>query len=192
MNPGTELKAAMAAGFGIEVRSYDPFLGPPPPAGVILVDDLDAALRTADLVSLHVPSMDRPVQGPDQIARPKSSAIVVNRPRGDGIDEATLASALSEDRLQGVGLDVYSSEPPESDNPIFRRTEAVLTPHSANRTVECAERMAMVSAKNIIDFFHSRLDPALVVNGQAIGFGDGSQPVTPGTAAMSEAGNEPS
>ncbi len=91
-----------------------------------------------------------------------------------------------------MGLDVYASEPPESDNPIFRRTEAVLTPHSANMTVECAERMAMVSATNVVDFFHGRLDPALVVNGQAIGFSDGSQSAAPGTAALSEAGNEPS
>jgi len=129
MNPGTELKASMAA-------------------GVILVDDLDAALRTADLVSRHVPSIDRPVLGPDQIALHKPSAIVVNTPRGDGIDETALASALLKGRLQGVGLGVRSSEPPKSDNPIFRRTEAVLTPHSASMTVECAERMAMVSANH--------------------------------------------
>lgn len=173
MNPGTELKASMAA-------------------GVIPVDDLDAALRTADLVSLHVPSMDRPVLGPDQIALLKPSAIVVNTPRGDGIDEATLASALSEGRLQGVGLDVCSSEPPESDDPVFRRAEAVLTPHSASMTGEWAERMATASSRKIIDFFHDRLDPAIMVNSQAIGFGDGFQPVTPGTAAVSEAGNEPS
>jgi D-3-phosphoglycerate dehydrogenase len=136
--------------------------------------------------------MDRPVLGPDQIDLLKASAVVVNTARGNGIDEAALTSALSEGVLQGVGLDVYSSEPPESDNPIFRGTETVLTPHSASMTVECAERMAMVSAKNIIDFFHGRLDPALVVNGHVIGLGDGSQSAAPGTAAMSEAGNEPS
>ena len=35
---------------------------------------------------------------------------------------------------------------------------------------ECAARMGVVSARNIIDFFAGRLDPALVVNASAIGF----------------------
>ena len=45
----------------------------------------------------------------------------------------------------------------------------MLTPHNAALTVECAERMAIASVQNVLDFFAGRLDPALVVNAAALG-----------------------
>jgi D-3-phosphoglycerate dehydrogenase len=43
--------------------------------------------------------------------------------------------------------------------------QVVLSPHIAGLTVECAERMAVSSIQNVLDFFAGRIDPALVVNG---------------------------
>ena len=43
--------------------------------------------------------------------------------------------------------------------------QVVLSPHIAGLTAECAERMAVSSVRNVLDFFAGRLDPALVVNG---------------------------
>jgi D-3-phosphoglycerate dehydrogenase / 2-oxoglutarate reductase len=45
----------------------------------------------------------------------------------------------------------------------------VLTPHNAALTAECAERMALASVQNVLDFFAGTLDPALVVNAASIG-----------------------
>jgi len=40
----------------------------------------------------------------------------------------------------------------------------LLTPHIAGLTTECAERMAVGSVQNVLDFFNGRIDPNLVVN----------------------------
>ena len=177
--------AAMARGFGIEVWAYDPFLSGPPPADVALIDDLGAALPDVDLISLHAPKTERPILGAAEVARLKSSAVVVNAARGGAVDEAALASALSEGRLQGVGLDVYSTEPPAADNPVIGLPEAVLTPHTASMTQECAERMAVVAARNIVDCFNGRLNPDLVVNGEAIGLGGAPEGMQAGARGAS-------
>ncbi len=50
----------------------------------------------------------------------------------------------------------------------------ILTPHIAGLTAEAAERMAIASVRNVLDFFNERLDPALVVNGTAIGAFNGA------------------
>lgn len=44
----------------------------------------------------------------------------------------------------------------------------ILTPHTAGLTAEAAERMAVSSVQNVLDFFAGKLDPALVVNAAAI------------------------
>ncbi len=162
--------AHLAAAFDMRVLAYDPFAAAPP-EGVEILADLDQALTQSDVVTLHLPGTDRPVLGADQIARLRPGAIVVNAARGGAVDEAALAQALDEGRLHGAGLDVFASEPPQAGNPVTGRADIVLTPHVASMTVECAERMAVAAARNIVDYFHNRLDPALVVNADAIGFG---------------------
>ena len=94
----------------------------------------------------------------------KSSAVVINAARGGVVDETALVDALQGKQIAAAGLDVFESEPPAKGNPLFALDNVVLTPHTAGLTEECAERMAVASAQNILDYFAGRLDPALVVN----------------------------
>lgn len=160
--------AKMAAGFDIKVIAYDPY-ATQPPENVTMVDDFHEGLKAADLVSLHIPKADKPLIGAQELALMKPTAVVVNTARGGMIEEAALAQALNEGRLQGAGVDVFTQEPTHPDNPLLTPSQAILTPHSASMTLECAERMAVVSAQNIVDFFNGKLDPALVVNSKEIG-----------------------
>jgi D-3-phosphoglycerate dehydrogenase len=162
--------ARMAAGFDIRVRAYDPFMKGEVPAGVTMVEDLHGALAAADLISLHVPRTDAPLIGAAEIALMKPTAIIVNTARGGTIDEAALAIALKAGRIFGAGLDVFEDEPLTIANRLTSSPQAILTPHSASMTVECAERMAIAAAKNIVDFMQGRLDPKLVVNAGTINF----------------------
>jgi D-3-phosphoglycerate dehydrogenase len=98
----------------------------------------------------------------------KPSAIVINTARGGLIDEAALVAALSQGRLAGAGLDVFASEPPPPDHPLFASNRVVLSPHSAGLTQECAARMSISAVHNILDFFEGKLDPTLVVNADSI------------------------
>lgn len=163
--------AKMAAGFDIKVTAYDPYAGEPPD-GVTMVDDFHEGLRAADMVSLHIPKADKPLIGEQELALMKPSAVVVNTARGGMVEEAALAQALNEGRLHGAGIDVFTQEPTDPANPLLTASQAILTPHSASMTLECAERMAVVSAQNIVDFFKGKLDAKLVVNSPEIGFSD--------------------
>lgn len=162
--------ARMAAGFDIRISAYDPYMQDAPPAGVAMVDDLPKALAAADLISLHVPRTDTPLIGAAEIALMKPTAIIVNTARGGTIDEAALAIALKARRVFGAGLDVFEDEPLTIANRLTSSGQAILTPHSASMTMECAERMAIAAAKNVVDFMSGRLDPTLVVNAGQINF----------------------
>ncbi len=162
--------AGLARAFGMQVAAHDPFIPADRwPDGAARVTNLAAALTEADAVSLHVPRADRAILGAAELAMMKPTAVVVNTARGGLVDEAALADALRAGRLGGAGIEVFDAEPPGKDHPLFGLDQAVLTPHNAALTVECAERMALASVQNLLDFFAGKLDPALVVNAAAIG-----------------------
>jgi D-3-phosphoglycerate dehydrogenase / 2-oxoglutarate reductase len=162
--------AGMAKAFGMAVHAYDPFIAEGDwPDLATRAGDLVQALASADAVSLHLPRADHAILGPAELAVMKPTAVVVNTARGGLVDEVALAEALHAGRLGGVGIEVFSAEPPTADHPLFSSDRAVLTPHNAALTVECAERMAIASVQNVLDFFAGELDPALVVNAAALG-----------------------
>lgn len=160
--------ARMAAGFGMEIRAFDPFLARHgwPDGPVAPVADLASGLGWADFVSVHTPKADRPTIGAAELAAMKPTAILVNTARGGVVDEGALIASLREGRLAAAGLDVFEDEPPAPDNPLLAMDQVVLSPHIAGLTTECAERMAVSSVQNVLDFFAGRIDPALVVNGE--------------------------
>jgi phosphoglycerate dehydrogenase-like enzyme len=98
----------------------------------------DELLRSADIISLHVPLNDstRHIIGADELALMKPSAILVNTSRGPVIDEAALIEALAAHKIHGAGLDVFAQEPPPQDNPLFNLDNVVLTAHLAGPTYE--------------------------------------------------------
>ena len=162
--------ANLARAFGMEVHAHDPYIAADRwPEGAARATDLGEALSQADAVSLHLPRADRAVLGIAELALMKPTAVVVNTARGGLLDEVALADALRAGRLGGAGIEVFDAEPPAKDHPLFGLDQAVLTPHNAALTVECAERMAIASVQNVLDFFAGKLDPALVVNAAAIG-----------------------
>ena len=164
--------AKLSAAFGMSVLVHDPFVDGAAVAqeGFRPVADLRSALASADVVTVHVPLVGRePLLGAGELALLHKDAIVINAARGGLVDEAALFEALSLGKLRGAGLDVFASEPPRADDPLLSCERAVLSPHAAGLTRECAARMAIAAARNIVDFFDGRLDPSLIVNRDAIG-----------------------
>lgn len=162
--------ARMAQGFSMRVIAYDPFLHQNACADIDLVFDLHAALQRADFVSLHVPKVDTTLIGAQQLDLMKPNAILINTARGGIVDEAALINALHARKIAGAGLDVFVQEPPPNDCALWSLDNVVVTPHSAALTQECAERMAVVSIQNVLNFFQKTLDRSLVVNADAIGY----------------------
>lgn len=158
----------MAAGFGMEIRAFDPYLQAQGwPGGPVLPESsLLNGLRWADVVSVNVPKADRPIIAKDELAAMNPGAILVNTARGGVVDEAALIEALQSGRLGAAGLDVFDDEPPSEDCRLLAFDQVVLSPHIAGLTRECGERMAVASVQNVLDFFAGRIDPSLVVNAQ--------------------------
>ncbi len=158
--------ARMAQGFGMQTRAFDPFLveqgwpaGPAAP-----VSSLADGLAWADVISVHVPKVGRPILGAEEFAQMKPGVIVVNTARGGIVDEIALGVALAEGQVAAAGLDVFDDEPPASDHPLLAFDQVLLTPHIAGLTQQAAERMAVSSVQNVLDFFAGRLDSDLIVN----------------------------
>jgi phosphoglycerate dehydrogenase-like enzyme len=107
-------------------------------------------LGRADIVSLHVPLDDatRNWLDADAIAAMKPGAVVINVARGGLIDEAALRAALVDGRLGAAGLDVFSSEPAATDNPLFALENVVASPHIAWLTRETFERSLGIAVDN--------------------------------------------
>ena len=87
---------------------------------------VDAALREADFVSVHVPLLregesDTPTYhlfNERTLRMMKPTAFLVNTSRGPVVDEAALARALRENWIAGAALDVYEKEPLPADSPL--------------------------------------------------------------------------
>jgi D-3-phosphoglycerate dehydrogenase len=158
--------ARMAAGFGMTIRAYDPFLHKAgwPAGDVTPAPDLHEALAWADIISVSVPRADKPLIGPAEFARMKRGVVLVNTARGGIVDEAALVDALRAGIVGAAGLDVFEHEPLPADHPLAAFDQVLMSPHIAGVTNGAAERMAIGSAQNILDFFAGKIDPALVVN----------------------------
>ena len=116
--------------------------------------DVDTLCATADIISVHTPLNEetRGMVGEHQIARMKKDAIFINVARGLVADEEALTRAIEEDRLGGLGVDVFSVEPFGEDHPYTRildRDNVILTPHTAWGASETRNRCLNIVADNI-------------------------------------------
>lgn len=162
--------AKMAGGFDMNVRAYDPFLMAHgwPDGPVAPVADLSEGLAWADCLSLHVPRGEVPLLGASEFARMKPGMIIANTSRGGVICEKALLAALSSGQVHAAGLDVFETEPPEADMPLASCSNVVLSPHIAGLTEEASERMALSSIDNALAALNNTIDPALIVNRDAL------------------------
>ncbi|MBU1670178.1 MAG: 2-hydroxyacid dehydrogenase [Actinobacteria bacterium] len=160
--------AARARPFGCAMVYYDPVrLSPDVEAACgVSYRELDDLVSQSDVVTVHVPLTPETENMFDEerIARMKPNAVFANVSRGGLADEKALAAALSEGRLMGAGLDVFSSEPVDPDNPLLKAPNTILTPHTAGATNESRLRIIGVALKNVATVLAGG-SPEFVVNG---------------------------
>lgn len=120
--------ARMARTFGMQVRACDPY-----------VAEADATLDDVlgcDVITLHVPLTNetRNMIGASEIASMPRGAILINAARGEVLDLDAALSALANDHLGGLAIDVFAPEPPSRAFPDDPRL--IVTPHIAGCTFE--------------------------------------------------------
>lgn len=111
---------------------------------------LDELLRTADVVSLHVPLSSETHHIIDRaaLALMKRGSYLINTSRGALVQESALAEALREGRIGGAGLDVYENEP-AIDPALLSLDNVVLLPHIGSATQETRDAMAQAVASDV-------------------------------------------
>ncbi len=124
--------ALVARGFGMNVLAWSQNLSDEQ-ARQVGASRVDKAtlFRESDVVTLHLRLSDRTrhVVGRHELATMKLSAVIVNTSRAGLIDESALFEVLTEGRIAGAGLDVFSEEPLPDKSPWRSLPNVLLTPH---------------------------------------------------------------
>jgi phosphoglycerate dehydrogenase-like enzyme len=131
---------------------------------------LEDLFQLADVVTLHVPLLPQTTGmiGRRELAMMKPGTILIQGSRGGVVDEAALAEALQSGQLGGAAVDVYSTEPPAADNPLFAlKGEAahriLFTPHIAGVTRQSTAYLFRAAWRNIERVFSGKESPRDVV-----------------------------
>ena len=149
--------ATRAAAFGMEVETAGRH------------DDLPAALRRADVVSLHAPLTDASYHLIDAaaLAAMRPGAILVNTARGGLIDQAALLGALQAGTLGAAALDVTDPEPLPPGDPLLGAPNLIVLPHIGSATTAARERMARLAVDNLLAALDGRPMPTPAPEAQA-------------------------
>lgn len=138
-------------------------------AGYEAARSREAFFGEADIVSLHLPldAATRGIVTAADLARMKTTALLVNTSRAALIGEGALAEALGRGRPGRAAVDVYESEPVTGgDHPLLRLPNALCTPHLGYNVRELYETLYNHAIENILAFALGK--PANLLNPDAL------------------------
>ncbi len=131
-------------------------------AGARLVDKA-TLMSESDAISLHLVLSDRTqgILGPEDLARMKPGAILINTSRGPLVDESAMLQLLRAGKFVAA-LDVYGEEPLPTEHPLRRLPNVVLSPHLGYCTHEVYAQFHRESVENVLAFLDGK--PMRVLN----------------------------
>ncbi|KXK36754.1 MAG: phosphoglycerate dehydrogenase [Bacteroidetes bacterium OLB9] len=150
--------ASCALGMGMNVLAVDPYnskatINIGPAALEFKVDihtiPLDDMLESADYISLHTPSLDKPVLGNEEFSKMKDGVIIINCSRGGTLDEGALLDALNSGKVAAAGLDVFMNEP-SPNKVLLTHPHVSLSPHIGGSTTEAQNKIGEELAIKLI------------------------------------------
>jgi len=151
--------AKRCLGFEAKVYVFDPFISKQDieEHNCIQIDKIDG-IKLADYISIHLP-LNKDTKNfisEKELSLMKKTIIIVNTARGGIINEQALVTSLQNKKILGAALDVFETEPPAKNNPIFELSNVLLSPHNAALTLECRKRMATEAAENLVHFLSDK------------------------------------
>lgn len=146
--------AVIGQALGMQIIAYDSFQQEPDQLDNFQWVEMEEVLKRSDVVSLHCPLTKETEKmiNRNTLRKMKTSAFIINTSRGGLIDDQDLAEALKDGLIAGAALDVLSSEPPKSDNPLLSSPNCIITPHIAWATKEARQRLMNIAACNLDSF----------------------------------------
>lgn len=126
--------------------------------------DLDTLLQTSDFVCVLTPftKQTENLITLKELQQMKKTAILINTARGGIVNEADLATALSEGMIWGAGLDVFEQEPIPIDHPLLQFTNVVTLPHIGSASIQTRTKMWELAAKNLKEALTGKKPPNLI------------------------------
>ncbi len=157
--------AAAALALGMRVITYD--IWPSEQAKQMGVEyvDLETLFRESDVFGLQMPLLpfNTGIINKENIAKMKDGVIIINNSRGQMVVEQDLADALNSGKVAAAGLDVVSTEPIRSDNPLLKAKNCIITPHMSWGSKGSRQRIMDCTVQNVRSFLAGT--PENVVNG---------------------------
>jgi glycerate dehydrogenase len=146
--------AELARAFGMQVL----YSNRSPQLGSSESRSVERLFAEADFISLHCGLSAQNVgmvnEGLLRLVKP--SAFLINTARGALIDEYALAEALNSGKLAGAALDVLTTEPPRSDNPLLMASNCIITPHIAWASLAARQRIMQSTTDNVEAFLRGQ------------------------------------
>lgn len=81
----------------------------------------------------------------------KKTAVFVNTSRGGVVDQEALVKVLQNKTIWAAGLDVMTPEPLPLDHELFKLKNCVILPHIGSACIETRQKMAILTANNIVN-----------------------------------------
>lgn len=153
---GSQL-SVLAEQLGMQVRYYD-IEDKLSMGNALQVHSLSDLLRTADVVTLHVPETAQTqwMIGAAELATMRPGTVLINASRGTVVDIDALAKALNEGHLGGAAIDVFPVEPTgnseEFVSPLRGIPNCILTPHVGGSTQEAQENIGIEVAGKLVRY----------------------------------------
>jgi len=115
--------------------------------------ELDELLKGCDIISVHAPLNEntKNLLGYEQLLMCKEKAVILNLGRGGIISEEGVSRVVDEREIY-IGLDVFTTEPLEINNPLLNVKNSqrlYLTPHIAWTSIEARDKLIKGVIQNI-------------------------------------------
>ncbi|WP_333638147.1 C-terminal binding protein [Tissierella praeacuta] len=163
--------AKKLSGFHLNIISYDPFVNEEDMKTLNVTKvDLDTLFKESDYLSLHTPLLEstKNIINKEVFKIMKSTAFLINTARGGLINHEDLYEALTNNYIQGAGLDVLENEPPkEIDKKIISLPNTIVTAHSAYLSEEASNSQIRITAEAVGKILNSSI-PNNVKNPQIL------------------------
>jgi D-3-phosphoglycerate dehydrogenase len=131
--------AKIGKAFGMEVAAWSENLNlhDANKLGVLPMNKEDL-IKNSDIISIHVVFGERykNLITKKEFEMMKKNAFLINTSRGQIVNEKDLIETLDQERIAGVGLDVYDKEPLPQDHKLRFFPNALLLPHLGYVTAE--------------------------------------------------------
>ena len=154
----------MCAPFGMNLIAHDPYIDPSTAQSVnVELRDLETVFRESDFLTLNVPLNEEThhLANAARLAMMKPTAYLINTSRGPVVDQAALVTALTQGIIAGAGLDLFDPEPPQSDDPLLKLDNVILTPHALCWTDQCFAGMGAQDLEHVFAIKNGEAPQAL-------------------------------